>query len=63
MSQGSEPRGRSVTSLSLEWIAQKMRRANSIKNRLDQGTYEVNAEQVAQQFVGKLENNNEFKSD
>lgn len=53
MTQGSSPRKRSVTSLSLEWIAKKMRRANSIKNRLNDGTYQVQPDQVAKTMLNQ----------
>ena len=53
MSQEPSPRKRSVTSLSLEWIAKKMRKANSIKNRLNEGTYQVQPDQVAKTILNQ----------
>jgi len=53
MNQEPRTRKRSVTSLSLEWIAKKMRKANSIKNRLNEGTYQVQPDQVAKTILNQ----------
>ncbi len=40
-------RRRGLTSLTLEWLAEKLRRAERIKGALQEGTYQVDSGKVA----------------
>lgn len=56
MSDGSSnsqktPRRRGLTSLTLEWLAEKLRRAEQIKGAVQQGTYQVDSSKVAKALV------------
>lgn len=42
-----KPRKRGVTELTLGWIAEKLRKTETIKEQLASGTYKVNSEKVA----------------
>lgn len=48
---GKTPRRRGLTSVTLEWIAEKFRRADKIKEELAQGSYEVDSDKVARAIV------------
>ena len=52
------PRRRGLTSLTLEWIAEKFRRANKIKEELAQGSYQVDSDKVAKAIVEGTSGNN-----
>jgi|GEM_PF-1185237 len=43
---------RSVTSLTLGWIAERLRRAERVKKEVEDGSYKVNSNAVAQAIVG-----------
>jgi anti-sigma28 factor (negative regulator of flagellin synthesis) len=45
------PRRKGITSMTLHWIAEKLRRADRIKEQLSQGTYQVDSAKVAQAIV------------
>lgn len=44
---------RSATQLSLDWLAKRLRRANSIKQQLDNDQYHVDAAQVAKSILNE----------
>jgi hypothetical protein len=54
------PRRRGLTSMTLQWIADKLRRADRIKEELSRGTYQVDSAKVAQAIVenGAAHNDN-----
>lgn len=41
------PRRRSVTSVALGWLAERMRRTEKIKEQIQSGTYQVDPQRVA----------------
>ena len=43
---------RSMTELTLGWIADRLRKAERIKEEIKSGAYKVNSEAVAQAIVG-----------
>jgi anti-sigma28 factor (negative regulator of flagellin synthesis) len=45
-------RKRSMTTLNLQWVADRCRKARKIKEKLDSGTYQVDSRQVASSMVG-----------
>jgi anti-sigma28 factor (negative regulator of flagellin synthesis) len=47
-----QPRRRGLTSMTLQWIADKLRRTDRIKEELSAGTYQVDSAKVAQAMVG-----------
>jgi anti-sigma28 factor (negative regulator of flagellin synthesis) len=46
-----EGRRRGLTSVALQWIADKMRRTERIKEELQRGTYQVDSNKVAQAIL------------
>ena len=44
-------RKRGLTSLTIQWLAEKFRRAEKIKEELSQGTYQVDSDKVAQAII------------
>ena len=44
-------RKRSLTSMTLNWIADRMRKAAKIKEEINSGTYKVDPQQVAEAMV------------
>ncbi len=46
-----QPRKRGLTSMTLQWIAEKFRRAEKIKEELSQGTYQVDSDKVAKAII------------
>ena len=44
---GAPPRKRRVTDLALQWLAQRLRKSQQIKERVDNGTYAVDSSKVA----------------
>jgi anti-sigma28 factor (negative regulator of flagellin synthesis) len=50
------PRRKGITSMTLHWIAEKLRRAERIKTALSQGTYQVDSAKVAQAIVDTTRN-------
>lgn len=47
---------RSATQLSLDWLAKRLRRANSIKQQLDKDAYHVDTAQVAKSILNDQQN-------
>jgi anti-sigma28 factor (negative regulator of flagellin synthesis) len=45
------PRRRGLTSVTLQWLAEKLRRAEKIKDALNRGTYEVDTSKVAKAIL------------
>lgn len=52
VSSGKQSPKRSVTSLTLGWIAERLRRAERLKKEVESGSYRVNSAAVAQAIVG-----------
>jgi hypothetical protein len=52
------PRKRGLTSLTIQWLAEKFRRAEKIKEELSQGTYQVDSDKVAQAIIENSSNSN-----
>ena len=48
-----KPRRRGLTSLTLKWLADKIRRAEKIKEDVRSGRYTVDSEKVASSMVNK----------
>jgi len=46
-----QQRRRGLTSVTLHWIAEKVRRAQQIKDELQRGTYEVDSNKVAKAIL------------
>jgi anti-sigma28 factor (negative regulator of flagellin synthesis) len=46
-----KPRRRGLTSVTLQWLAEKVRRAQKIKTDLQRGTYEVDSSKVAKAIL------------
>jgi anti-sigma28 factor (negative regulator of flagellin synthesis) len=51
-SNGKPPRRRGLTSLTLQWLSEKLRRTDKIKQELSSGTYQVDSAKVAQAMIG-----------
>ena len=47
------PRKRSLTSLSLQWLAERMRKAERIKAEIAAGKYSVSSSDVAESLVSE----------
>jgi hypothetical protein len=45
------PRRKGLTSLTLQWLADKLRRTDKIKEELSRGTYEVDSSKVAKAII------------
>ena len=51
--QPPQPRKRGLTSLTLGWLAEKLRRTEAIKEQVKNGSYKVDPEKVAEAIVNK----------
>lgn len=49
--QGKQPRKRSLTSITLQWVAEKIRKTTRIKEELERGTYQVDSSKVARAIL------------
>lgn len=49
--QPTQGRKRGLTSVALQWIAEKMRRTERIKEELQRGTYQVDSSKVAEAIL------------
>jgi anti-sigma28 factor (negative regulator of flagellin synthesis) len=54
-----QARKKGITSLTLQWIAEKLRRTNKIKEELSNGTYQVDSSKVAKAIVTANEKGNQ----
>lgn len=52
-----QPRKRSLTSVTLGWVAERLKRAEKIKKEVEKGTYQVKSEAIAAAIM-----NEEMKS-
>jgi anti-sigma28 factor (negative regulator of flagellin synthesis) len=50
-SGGNTPKKRSLTELTLGWLAEKLRRSEELKAQINSGTYTVNTEKIAEKIV------------
>lgn len=48
-----KPRRRSLTSVTLQWFAERLRRSERIKAAIDAGTYSVDSAKVAASLVNE----------
>jgi anti-sigma28 factor (negative regulator of flagellin synthesis) len=46
-------RKRSLTSITLGWLSEKLRRSEQIKESLKSGSYKVDSEKIAQSILSK----------
>ena len=44
-------RQRSMTTLKLQWVAERLRKCRDIKNAIDQGVYSVDSRDVAKSLI------------
>ncbi|MFM1846903.1 MAG: Anti-sigma-28 factor, FlgM [Pseudomonadota bacterium] len=51
--QAVKPRKRSLTSVTLQWLAERMRRSERIKAQVSEGTYQVDSAKVAASIVNE----------
>lgn len=49
--RAQEGRKRSLTSVALQWVAEKLRRTERIKEELQRGTYQVDSNKIAQAIL------------
>ena len=49
--QDNKPKKRSLTELTLGWIAEKLRKSERIKEQIEKGTYSVDPKKIAQKMV------------
>jgi anti-sigma28 factor (negative regulator of flagellin synthesis) len=49
--QPKEGRKRGLTSVALQWLADKMRRTQRIKEELQRGTYQVDSNKIAEAIL------------
>lgn len=50
-SSNQKPKKRSLTELTLGWLAERLRRSDEIKEAVKNGTYEVDSEKLASKIV------------
>lgn len=48
-----KPRQRSLTSVTLNWMAERVRRAEKIKKQIAKGKYKVNSEEIAAAIINE----------
>jgi len=51
--QNAPPRKRSLTSVTLGWIAERVRKAEKIKEAIASGTYKVDPDKVARSILNE----------
>lgn len=49
--QPKEGRKRGLTSIALQWLADKMRKTTRIKEELERGTYQVDSNKIAEAIL------------
>jgi anti-sigma28 factor (negative regulator of flagellin synthesis) len=49
--QPKPARKRGLTSVALQWLAEKMRRTERIKEELERGTYQVDSSKIAEAIL------------
>jgi anti-sigma28 factor (negative regulator of flagellin synthesis) len=47
------PRKRSLTSLTLDWLAEKLRRTERLREEISGGQYKVESEKIAQAILNR----------
>ncbi|MCB0354896.1 MAG: flagellar biosynthesis anti-sigma factor FlgM [Bdellovibrionales bacterium] len=52
-SNGQPARKRSLTSLTLEWITEKLRRSEQIKEDIKSGSYQIDSEKLAARLANE----------
>lgn len=53
-SGSSSPRKRSLTSLTLNWLVERMRRTERVKDAIQKGHYKIDSEELAKSIVTKV---------
>ncbi len=53
----NKPRKRSLTSVTLGWIAERIARADRIKKEVAEGNYQTKPEEIASSIIGKDQKN------
>lgn len=53
--ENQQPRKRSLTEITLGWLAERIRKTEKIKADLAKGSYEVSSEKVASAIVNEQE--------
>lgn len=48
-----QPRRRSLTHLTLDWLTERVRRASEIKAEIESGTYKVQSDRIAAALVNE----------
>ena len=51
-----KPRKRSLTSVTLQWLAERMRRSERIKTEISDGTYQIDSAKIAASIVNEERN-------
>lgn len=46
-------RKRSMTSLTLTWLSERLRRSEALKEQIQNGTYQVDSEKLAESLVNR----------
>jgi len=59
MNNQKPPRRKGITSVTLQWVADKLRRAQRIKEELSTGSYQIDSAKVAQAIVNNSHNDGE----
>ena len=49
----AKPKKRSLTEVTLGWIAERFRKAESIKHAIQNGQYDIDTEKIAKSIVNK----------
>ena len=56
-------RKRSMTSIALNWLSERMSRADELKEAINSGTYQIPIDQVAKAIVHPIPADNEISSE
>jgi anti-sigma28 factor (negative regulator of flagellin synthesis) len=56
MNDQKPPRRKGITSVTLQWIAEKLRRSQRIKEELSTGSYQIDSAKVAQAIINNTHN-------
>lgn len=48
-----QPRKRGLTSLTLKWISEKLRRSEQIKEKIERGEYKLDSQKIANSILNE----------